>query len=230
MPITEENAVAILIRGGNDALSETLHFAPSKGFVQACISDLPLDVPAGSVCNRRHVPEELDPDRIVVEEDELGSFEVPCIPPEESTVTGTHCFVGIRHANPGREFRITVNEHTGSTITMPPVPAITSPQPGSIVSLSAGGLVLSWGSLSSGHSIRWTVFPTCSENDAATGEVEDSGSFVIPKTALPGGVPVGGCPTTIFITTVNEGTADPAIKRARLVGESNFGVDIVLVP
>lgn len=87
MPITEENAVAILIRGGNDALSETLHGAPSKGFVQACISELPLDVPAGSVCNRRLVPVELDPDRVVVEEDELGSFEVPCPERHEAELT-----------------------------------------------------------------------------------------------------------------------------------------------
>ena len=240
MPITEEEFVSISVKGSNIS-GVTFDDVLNRGLLGGCIGPSSAIGSFNFICDRRSVSSEYDPDTFVVDEDEFGSFELLCVPPDTPEQVGAHCFASVLDADPGREFRFTVNEYTESKVTMPSVPALTSPESGSKVSVSGDDLVLSWKPLSSGDPMIWMVFPTyfeegdaCYEqglgSDISFGELDDSGSFVIPKAELPTGLPEGGCPATVAIKTVHEGTINPEIKKGRIVGESYFEVKITLVP
>jgi hypothetical protein len=237
-PLTDADFVSIWVRGTNTEILEVdgVVFTAS---VYACIS--PNRGGFGfrflNCYEPRKVPPEYDCDTFIMEDAEYGDYEAPCDP------NGTSSWVAsMLDAPPGREIRFTVNEYTETKVTMPVVPVLTLPKAGSFVS-SGLDLVLEWEPISTGDPMFWLLSrpyyepgDPCAEVDWGPGgwdregELQDTGSFVIPKEAFPTGLPDGGCRANVTLKTAHEGSLDPTINAGRIVGDQFYTVEFTLLP
>jgi hypothetical protein len=182
------------------------------------------------------VPSEYDEDTFGVDSDMYGSFEMECLGPtiEEGAWTShgimeSSCAVRVPEAKPGWEFRFTVNELTGSAVTMPALSSLTSPAANSEISVSAiGSIEMTWEpSSEEGDALEWQIFRSFAEvpegcgeeadwGDVGRGDIEDTGAFTLAKDLLPTNLPPGGCPVDLTLIRTRMGRFDPGIKSGDL--------------
>jgi hypothetical protein len=239
-PLTDADVVSIAVHGTDRSFRED-DGGRFTARISGCVSPHTTIWEWGFQvfsCKGREVPAEYDPDTFVVEDDEYGEFELGCDPEGVSD-----CVSFVRDAKPGRELRFTVNEfYTESKVTMPPVPLFITPKADTHVS-SGLDLVLEWEPMLTGDRMHWLLGDgsyeagePCAEVDWSSGngerfgELQDTGSFTIPKETFPTFLPDGGCRVSITIKTMREGSIDPAINEGRIVGEQVRTIEFNLLP
>jgi hypothetical protein len=185
------------------------------------------------------------PDTFVVEN---GREEVPlsCFRWEDrvpNDFDAFRCEANFKQAEPGQWIRVRFNDFNNSVVIMPEVPALMSPEENSEFSVGSGeDLVLSWASpgRAGADPMRWSLAPyrdgeptSCVGNTTwnySSGEMDDTGSFIIPKDELPADLPVEGCPVSLQISRGREGTLDPGIELGQIYGRQYDRVFITLKP
>lgn len=159
----------------------------------------------------------------------------------ENDFESAFCRNWFQNADPGREIRIQFNDFPESVIAMPEITPLSSPMAGSEVSLSTEGLVLSWEPLGKGDRMAWWLIGgTFQDSEAchgeasawseSSGEMEDTGSFIVPAEELPTDIPNEGCPVTLRFNRGRAGTLDPGIKLGSIIGRQEQQFQFTLKP
>jgi hypothetical protein len=245
IPLGTEHYVSITLHTGNGDPVGSKDGVPYHAIMKMCIAK-ELD---HRFCGRRLVLDGYDEDTFEVDSDMYGSFEVECI--DEFTndawsflgMKESHCAVRVPEAKPGWEFRFTVNELTGSAVTMPALSSPTSPAANSEISVSAiGSIEMTWEpSSEEGDALEWEIFRSFAEvpegcgeeadwGDVGRGDIEDTGAFTLAKDLLPTNLPPGGCSVDLTLIRTRMGRFDPGIKSGDLVARQFGSTRVTLKP
>ena len=238
-PLLNDEGVVLFVRGSYDA--GEIDGDVFRGSVQLCLRN----VDHGWPCGARLVPEGYDEDRFVIEQDELGSFEVECLEDGDiyEGIKLGECRVLVQKADEGMEFRGVVNDVLLARVTMPARSRPTSPKNGSVISVSSvDGIPLSWAPGQPGELLMWSLNETfsidgsCGQDpdvvwaEESGGKLEDTGSFTIPKELLPTNLPPGGCSVDITLIRSQDHALEPTIKTGFARGQQYGTVEVILKP
>jgi hypothetical protein len=236
-PLLNDDAVTLWIRGGDEPID--IDGDEFRASVQLCLCKTDANWP----CGTRVVPEGYDDDVLALEEDELGHNEIECT--ETGDVLGgiknARCGGLLQKADEGMEFRALVNGTLVARLTMPARPRLTSPKNGSAISVSAvDGIPISWTPGAPGDSLHWLLIETFSVDGSCSpdvvwpkesdGDLEDTGSFTIPKDLLPTNLPPEGCSVDITLSRKRLGTVEPVLKDGNLSADQYGSVTVILKP
>ncbi|WP_437902657.1 hypothetical protein WME95_29260 [Sorangium sp. So ce327] len=184
------------------------------------------------------------PDRFVVsngaEEAELACIWWHDSNPDDDLIAAK-CRGYLKHAEPGSAIRARFNDLHGWEIVMPELSELTSPEPESVFSLGSGeDLVLSWEALGKDDMMRWSIGPVsfdepgpCLDDvswDDSSGEVDDTGSFIVPEGSYPTGLPAEGCQAFVRLSRGRDGTIDPAAPAGVMFGMQTYKMRMTLTP
>jgi hypothetical protein len=236
-PLLDDDAVVFTVYGSDDPIE-------IDGDEFLASTDLCLQkVDYGWPCGPRLVPEGYDEDSFVIDQDELGSFEVECVEDGDiyDGIKVADCGGLAQKADEGMVFRGSVNGSLVATVTMPARTRPLSPKNGSVISVSSvDGIPVSWTPEDAGDELRWGLHETfriegpCGEGvvwaEESFGELEDTGSFTIPKELLPTNLPPEGCSTDIVLTRTRKGRVEPIIKDELVQGRQFGFVEVILKP
>ena len=236
-PLLNDDAVVLFVRGSDDA--DEIDGNVFSGSVELCLHK----VDHGWPCGPRLVPEGYDEDSFVIEQDDLGSYEVECLEDGDiyEGIKLGECRVLVQKADEGMEFRGVVNDVLLARVTMPARSRPTSPKNGSVISVSSvDGIPLSWAPGQPGELLVWSLHETFSIDgscgpdvvwvEESKGELEDTGSFTIPKELLPTNLPPGGCSADITLSRSRDHALEPTIKTGLARGQQYGTVKVILKP
>lgn len=236
-PIREDDSLFLWIRAGDEPIE--IDGDVFRASLEMCLRPADLEWP----CGTRLVPEGYDQDSFVIDQDEIGSFELECWKDGDISngyIDG-HCRSLAQKADEGMEFRAIVNDALVARLTMPARTRPTSPKNGSVISVSSvDGIPLSWTPGKPEEALRWEMHETFSVSggcgpdvvwsEESHGDLEDVGSFTIPKEVLPTNLPPEGCSTEIVLTRSRDGILEPVMKNGWTKGQQYGAVQVLLKP
>jgi hypothetical protein len=239
-PLRPDDAINFMVKGGDTPID--IDGDEFRASTTLCIRTVEKNSPCGS----RVVPEGYDDDVFIIEQDELGSYEVECggnNPDVEDAIRVEDCGGLAEKADEGMVFRAIVNDSTVATVTMPARTRLTSPKSGSAISVSSmDGLDITWSPGNPDDKLQWALFESYGEHstcgpvfpvvwsEEADGVLEDTGSFTIAKELLPTNLPPEGCSTDIVLTRTREGVPDHLINGGYIFGKQFATLRVTLKP